>query len=70
MATYKDIQAWVKQHYGFVPKTCWIAHVKSLSGLPMRKAPNRLGASRVAPCPYDKMPPIRAALVHFKMLKG
>ena len=50
MATYTEIQEWVKQHYGFTPKTCWIAHVKSLSGLPMRKAPNRLGAGRVAPC--------------------
>jgi len=35
------IQDWVKQQYGFVPKTCWIAHVKHMSGLPMRKAHNR-----------------------------
>lgn len=70
MATYKEIQDWVKLHYGFTPKTCWIAHVKSLSGLPMRKAPNRIGDDRVAPCPPEKREAIRAALVHYKMLKG
>ncbi len=43
MATYRQIQDWVKQHYGFVPKTCWIAHVKEISGATIRKAPNRLG---------------------------
>lgn len=69
MATYKHIQDWVKQQYGFVPKTCWIAHVKHLSGLPMRQAPNRIGIDRVAPCPPEKMPAIRAALIHFKMIK-
>lgn len=69
MVTYKEIQDWGKQHYGFVPKTCWIAHVKSLSGLPMRKAPNRRSAGRVAPCPTEKMPAIRAALMDYKMTK-
>jgi len=70
MATYIEIQAWVMQHYGFTPKTCWIAHVKSLSGIKVRQAPNRLGAGRVAPCPNDKIPAIRAALVYFKMIKS
>jgi len=41
MATYKQIQTWVKQRYWFVPKACWIADVKHMSGLPMRIAPNR-----------------------------
>ena len=57
MATYKQIQDWVKQQYGFTPETCWIAHVKNLSGLPMRKALNRQGVERVRPCPPEKVEP-------------
>ena len=68
MATYKQIQDWVKQRYGFIPKTCWIAHVKDISGLPMRKAPNRQGTARVEPCPLNKVEPIRSALRHFVMI--
>jgi len=33
-ATYSEIQQYVKSKYGKVVKTCWIAHVKELSGLP------------------------------------
>jgi len=68
MATYKQIQAWVKQQYGFVPKTCWIADVKAQCGLSVRQAPNRQGAERVAPCPPERVEPIRAALRHFGMI--
>lgn len=69
MATYKQIQAWVKQYYGFVPATCWIADVKSQSGLPMRKAPNRHSTERVKPCPPEKVESIQVALRHFGMTK-
>ena len=69
MATYRQIQDWVKQQYGFVPKTCWIAHVKEMSGITLRKAANRLGEQRRMPCPQDKVEPIRAALKHFEMAK-
>jgi len=31
--TYAEIQRCVKQQYGFVPKTRWIAHVKEHNGL-------------------------------------
>lgn len=41
--TYKNITAYVKKHYGYVPKTCWISHVKELNGLKLRKACNRNG---------------------------
>ncbi len=68
MATYKQIQDWVKQQYGFLLKTCWIAHVKHMSGLPMRKAPNRQGAELVEPCPPEKVEPVRSALRHFGMI--
>lgn len=28
MATNKEIKAYVKQHFGFVPADCWIAHAR------------------------------------------
>ena len=61
MATYKEIQAYVEKRYGYVPETCWIAHVKELSGLPVRRAPNRKGDEREKPCPPDRVNDIRAA---------
>ena len=36
MATYKEIQGYVKETYGFLPKTCWIAHMKELCGIPVK----------------------------------
>ena len=42
MATYQQIQTWVKQKYGFVPKTCWIAQVKEKFGLHVRLVVNRI----------------------------
>jgi len=68
MATYAEIQAYVQKHHGFVPKTCWIAHVKELNGLPTRRAWNRTGPERVAPCPPDKRQAIEEALRHFGMM--
>lgn len=56
------------EQYGFVPETCWIAHVKQMSGLAMRKAPNRKSAAWVKPCPPQKVESIRAALRHFGMI--
>ena len=67
MATYKQIQAWVKNNYGFVPKTCWIAHCKELNDLPLGRAPNRQGLGRVVPCPSAKRAAIEAAFRHFGM---
>jgi len=69
MATYKEIQKWVKKNYGFVPKTCWIAEVKEISGLPVRKVHNRRGAERVNPCPPEKAEAIRMAMSHFGMVE-
>jgi hypothetical protein len=68
MATYKEIQAYVKEHHGFTPKTCWIAHVKELSGLKVRRAWNRKSDQRAVPCPANKVQPIREAFRHFGML--
>lgn len=68
MATYQEIQDWVKRRYGFVPKTCWIADVKAQCGLPVRRAPNRRGIQRLAPCPPGKIEAIKAAFLHFGMI--
>lgn len=54
MPTYTDIQDQVRHHHGFAPKTCWIAHVKVLNGLPVRRAWNRAGDGRQEPCPPER----------------
>jgi len=41
MATYKEIQEYVKMNYGYIPKTCWIAHTKEICGLSPKVANNR-----------------------------
>ena len=69
MATYKEIQTYVKNIYGFIPKTCWIAHMKEICGLPVKVSHNRHSPDkREKPCPLDKMEPIREAFQHFKMI--
>ncbi|HOM97617.1 MAG TPA: hypothetical protein PLY41_04885 [Acetomicrobium sp.] len=70
MANYKQIQKWVKENFGFVPKTCWIADVKEQCGIKMKKAWNREGMERIDPCPEDKREAIRMALLHFGMIKS
>ncbi len=69
MATYKEIQDYVKATYGFVPKSCWIAHMKELCGIPVKQAPNRVSsANRKRPCPEDKQQYIEKAFRHFNMI--
>ncbi len=63
MASYKDVQREVKLRAGFVPKTCWIAHVLKLLGTKFRQAPNRIRRpERRHPCPPEKRLAIVAAL--------
>ncbi len=63
MPTYKAIQREVRMIYGFVPKTCQIAHVFELLGEKPRVAPNRIDPSvRKYPCPAEKQPAIIEAL--------
>jgi len=70
MATYKQIQDRVMATSGFVPKTCWIAHLKADYDLVKRPAPNRISEDRREhPCPETKRPAIAAALWHFQMIK-
>jgi hypothetical protein len=62
---YKDIQAWILKNKGYTIKSCWIAHVKEICGVPMRQATNRISKTRRAqPCPSDKIPVIKRALKH------
>lgn len=69
MATYQEIQNYVKQKYGCVVKSCWIAHVKELNGLNPRLSPNRRSPQqRLYPCPTDKRLLIEEAFKHYKML--
>ena len=69
MATYKEIQAYVKKEFGYTPKTCWIAHAKELSGLPVKRSHRRSG-ERVYPCPEEKLRDIQEAFRHFGMMAG
>ena len=56
MGTYKEIQNYVKEEYGFTVKTCWIAHVKEMNGLTDKNS------DRQNPCPSNKISPIEEAL--------
>jgi len=68
MATYKQIQTRVKQRYGFISKTRWIAHIKHMSGLPMRKTFNRHDPERVELRLKYKVESICARLKRFGMI--
>jgi hypothetical protein len=55
MTSYRTIQSYVRLQYGFVPKTCWIAHVLADHGQTRGPAYNRIDFNRrVAPCPTNK----------------
>ena len=67
MATYQQIQDYVKKTYGFTVRTGWIAHVKEICGLEPKEAWNRKHP-RSNPCPPDKIEPIMQAFRHFGMI--
>lgn len=55
MATYKEIQQYVKNKYGYSVKTCWIAHMKELSGIKVKVSHRRYDENvRTNPCPENK----------------
>lgn len=68
VATYREIQDWVKSRYGWMPKTCWIAHCKELNGFPVRRSPRRHGDLRCEPCPESRQAAIEDALRHLGMM--
>jgi len=66
MTTYKDVQVYVKSNFGYVPKSCWIAHMKEVCGLNPQIAKNRRSAAkRMYPCPPEKQDDLRKAFEHF-----
>ena len=69
MATYKEIQDYVKEKYGFIPKTCWIADLKSQYGLTTKVAYNRKGKKQIHSCPENKKKFIILAFRHFSMVE-
>ena len=69
MATYKEIQNYIRERYGFMAKTCWIADIKDRFGLISKQASNRKGVDRLHPCPKNKEIFVINALQHFGMIK-
>lgn len=69
VATYNEIQGYIRDKYGITVKTCWIADMKEIHGLPKRVAPNRISMDmKVQPCPKDKKEMITDAFKHFEMI--
>ncbi|MCL2775289.1 MAG: hypothetical protein FWD71_18370 [Oscillospiraceae bacterium] len=69
MATIKEIQDYTKAQSGFVPKSCWIAHVKEICGLSPKTAHNRKEINvRQNPYPIEKIDAIKDALRYYKMI--
>jgi hypothetical protein len=69
MATYKELQKYVKEKYNCIIETCWIAHMKELQGLNPKIAPNRKSKNyRVNPCPEHIKPLIINAFKYYKMI--
>ncbi len=69
MATYKQIQKYVKNKYGKTVKSCWIAHVKEMSGLHPRVSSRRYDPKvRQVPCPPEKIKLIQEAMQYLAMI--
>lgn len=68
--TYKRIQEYVREKYGFKVHTAYIAEVKRMVGLDMHKAPNAVEQRKheYHPCPPEKVEAIKDALRHFGLI--
>ena len=68
--TYKRIQEYVQEKYGFKVHTAYIAEVKRMVGLDMHKAPNAVDQRKheYHPCPPEKVEAIKNALRHFGLI--
>ena len=68
--TYKRIQGYVQEKYGFKVHTAYIAEVKCMVGLDMHKAPNAVEQRKheYHPCPPEKVEAIKDALRHFGLI--
>ena len=69
MATYKQIQEYIKTKHQVTIKTCWIAHAKEQLGLSLKASQRSSeGKPRVYPCPPDRLPLIKEAFEYFHRL--
>ena len=69
IATYSQIKNYVKERYGYTPRSTWIAHAKEIYGLnPKAAATRRSTNERINPCPQDKQDDLRQAFEHFEMI--
>ena len=69
-ATYKEIEEWVQEHYGFQVTNLNIAQVKQKHGIIERVNYNKPKSenSRQPECPEEKVKAIEDALRHFQMI--
>ena len=69
-ATYKEIEEWVQEHYGFHVTNLNIAQVKQKHGIIERENYNKPKSegSRQPGCPEEKVKAIEDALRHFQMI--
>ncbi len=69
-ATYKEIEEWVQEHYGFHVTNLNIAQVKQKHGIIERENYNKPKSenSRQPGCPEEKVTAIEDALRHFQMI--
>ena len=68
--TYKKIQEWIEENYGFKVHTAYVAEVKRELGLPMYDAPNAVDELKhPRQHPTEQMTTaIKAALKHFEII--
>jgi len=66
MATYKEIQEWIKTNYGFIPQAHLIVEAKRVCGIAGNVAPNR--KEPISTFSEDKLEPFKKAFEHFNML--
>jgi hypothetical protein len=67
MATYKQIQDYVRKHHGYASETSWMAHVRDLAGVSVRSTHNRQGNLRAKPCLPEKRKDIQRVFEYFGM---
>lgn len=69
-ATYKEIEEWVQEHYGFYVTKLNIAQVKQKHGSIERENYNKVKSenSKQPGCPEEKVKAIEDALRHFQMI--
>ena len=69
-ATYKEIEEWVQEHYGFRITNFKIAQVKQKHGIIERENYNKSKSedSRLPGCPEKKVKAIEEAMRHFQII--